>query len=72
MVNVYKQMGLGSFIVDPISLETIHTMGGLFVDDADLYTCNDTPFANGKVSDPMELWLRTQGNLDQWNNLLIA
>ena len=72
LVNVYKQLGLGSFITDPISLETIHTMGGLFVDDTDLYTGNDTPSANGEVSDPMELCIRTQGNLDQWNNLLIA
>jgi hypothetical protein len=69
MVNVYKQMGIGSFITDPISQERIHTMGGLFVDDADLYTSDDTPSANGN---PMELWLRTQGNLDQWHNLLIA
>jgi hypothetical protein len=72
LVNVYKQLGLGSFITDPILLEIIHTMGELFVDDADLYTCNDTSTANCGVTGPTDLWLRMQGNLGQWSNLLIA
>ena len=40
LVNVYeyKQLGLGGYIIDPISMETIHTMEAIFVDNADLYT----------------------------------
>jgi hypothetical protein len=37
-VNVLKQHELGALLSDPISLEMIHTMGALFVDDTDLYT----------------------------------
>jgi hypothetical protein len=72
LVNMYKHLGLGSFITNPISQETIHTIGGLFVDDADLYTGNDTPTSLDRVTDLTELWLKTQSNLDQWINILKA
>ena len=35
MVNTVKQMGFGEQVDDPITLETIHTMGALFVGNAD-------------------------------------
>ncbi len=37
-VNIYKQLNLGAIIQDPISSESIHSMGALFVDETDLYT----------------------------------
>ena len=37
LVNVFRQLHLGSMVQDPISGEMIHTMGALFVDDTDLY-----------------------------------
>ena len=59
LVNVYKQLGLGGYITDPLSQETIHTMGAVFVDNTDLYT-------GGKDSaKPTELWRQTQTNLNQ-------
>ncbi len=38
LVNVFKQLELGALVVDPITQESIHSMGTLFVDDTDLYT----------------------------------
>jgi len=70
LVNVYKQLGLGSFIIDPISSEEIHSAGAIFVDDADLYTGDDTTSDDKGMTDTTELWHQTQGNLDQWSNLL--
>ena len=37
IVNVYKAMGFGAKISDPITRETSHTVGCMFVDDTDLY-----------------------------------
>ncbi len=41
MVNVYKHLGLGTDIHDPVTDDTIHSMGAMFVDDLDLYTWKD-------------------------------
>jgi hypothetical protein len=38
LVNAFKQLELSALISDPITLEMIHTMGALFVDNTDLYT----------------------------------
>jgi hypothetical protein len=38
LVNVFKQLKLRALLLDTITLEMIHTMGALFVDDTDLYT----------------------------------
>ncbi len=38
MVNVYKQLGLGTDLHDPITEERIHSMGAMYVDDLDMYT----------------------------------
>jgi hypothetical protein len=38
MINVFKQLKLGSIINDPISNPLIHYMGALYVDDTDMYT----------------------------------
>ena len=53
LVNVFKQLKLGALLLDPITLEMIHTMGGLFVDDTDLYTWRDG------LLDPRKLWCQT-------------
>ena len=66
LVNVYKQLGLGGYITNPISQETIHSMGAVFVDDTDLYT-GETDSATST-----NLWRQTQINVDQWNSLLQA
>jgi hypothetical protein len=54
MVTIFKQLQLGAMIQDPISEETIHTMGALFVDDTDLYTWRE------QIMDPGKLWCQTQ------------
>ena len=50
LVNVFKQLNLGSMIQDPITTETIYTMGACFVDDIDLYTWREDTL------DPGEVW----------------
>jgi hypothetical protein len=66
LVNVFKHVELGALLLDPITLEMIHTMGALFVDDTDLYMCRDG------LLDPGDLWGQTQVNLNQWSCLLNA
>ena len=66
LVNVFKQLNLGSMIQDPITAEIIHTMGALFVDDTDLYTWRDG------LLDPGEVWAQAQVELDNWSSLLNA
>ncbi len=48
LVNVYKQLNLGSMITGPITAEVIHTMGALFVDDTNLYTWLEDTLNPGK------------------------
>jgi hypothetical protein len=60
LVNVYKQLNLGSMITDP------HTMGALFVDDTDPYTWLDDTL------DPGEVWSQAQLELEHWSRLLNA
>ena len=66
IVNVYKQLGLGGFFIDPMTEEQIHSMGALYVDDADLYTLKDD------MTDHRTLCSQTQLGLDTWSNLLQA
>jgi hypothetical protein len=66
LVNVFKQIKLGTLLLGPITLEMIHTMGTLFVDNTDLYTWRDG------LLDPDNLWCQTQVNLHQWSCLLNA
>jgi hypothetical protein len=66
MVNVYKQLGLGTNIHDPITDNIIHSMGAMFVDDLDLYTWKDI------ITDPVELMLQAQREVSQWSLLLNA
>ena len=66
MVNVFKQLNLGSMIQDPITEEMIHTMGALFVDDIDLYTWKED------AVDPGEVWSQAQLELEHWSRLLNA
>jgi hypothetical protein len=53
-------------LLDPITLEMIHAMGALFVDDTNLDTWRDG------ILDPGELWCQTQIDLTQWSCLLNA
>ena len=50
LVNIFKQLNLSSVIQDPITTETIHTMGACYVDDIDLYTWREDTL------DPGEVW----------------
>jgi hypothetical protein len=63
LVKVFKQLTLRALLLDPITLERIHTMGALFVDDTDLYTWRDG------LLDPGKLWCQTQVELHQWSCL---
>jgi hypothetical protein len=66
LVNVFKQLELGVLVVDPITQESIHSMGTLFVDNTNLYTWKDGLLDTG------ELWLHTQLELTQWSTQLNA
>ena len=64
LVNIFKQLNLSSVIQDPITTETIHTMGACFVDDIDLYTWREDTL------DPREVWSQAQLELEHWSCLL--
>ena len=66
LVNVYKQLDLGTDLRDPITDARIHSMGAMFVDDLDLYTWKDD------ITDPHELVLQSQREVSQWCLLLNA
>jgi hypothetical protein len=66
LVNVFKQLNFGSMIQDPITVETIHTMGALFVDDNNLYTWWEDTLDLGEV------WSQAQLELEHWSCLLNA
>jgi hypothetical protein len=64
LVNVFKQLKLEVLLLDPITLEMIHAMGALCVDDTDLYMWRDG------LLDPGKLWCQIQVDLHQWSCLL--
>ncbi len=66
LVNVFKQLNLGSMIKVPITAEIIHTMGALFVDDTNLYTWLEDTLDLGEV------WSQAQLELEHWSCLLNA
>ena len=66
LVNIYKQLNLGSIKTDPIIAEIIHTMGALFVDDTNLYTWLEDTL------DPGEVWSQAQLDLEHRSCLLNA
>ena len=41
LVNVYKQLSLGTDLHDPITNNRIHSMGAMYVDDLDLFMWKD-------------------------------
>ena len=63
LVNVFKQLNLGSMIHDPITTETIHTMGACYVDNINLYTWREDTL------DPGEVWSQAQLELEHWSCL---
>jgi hypothetical protein len=66
MVNVYKQLGLGTDIHDPITDDIIHSIGAMFVNDLDLYTWKDN------IADPAKLMMQAQQEVSQWSIFLNA
>jgi hypothetical protein len=66
LVNVYKQLGLGTDLHDPITDERIHSMGSMYLDDLDMYMWKDA------ITDPVELMLHAQQEVTQWSLLLNA
>ncbi len=66
LVNVFKQLNLGTLIQDPITAEVNHSMGTLFVNDTDLYTWREN------ILDPGNLWCQAQLELEHWSCLLNA
>jgi hypothetical protein len=64
MVNVYKQLGLGTDIHNPMTDNTIHSMGAMFVDDLDLYTWKED------ITNPAKLMMQAQREVSQWSLLL--
>jgi hypothetical protein len=65
-VTVFKQLNLGAIIHNPILDVFIHSMGALFVNDADMYTWRR------HILDPGELWAQTQIKIKQCSRLLNA
>jgi hypothetical protein len=63
MVNVYKQLGLGTNAHNPITDNIIHSMGAMFIDDLDIYTWKDI------ITDPVKLMLQAQREVSQWRLL---
>jgi hypothetical protein len=59
MVNVYKQLGLGTDIHDPMTDDIIHSMGAMYLDDLDLYTWKED------ITDPAELMMQAQREVSQ-------
>jgi hypothetical protein len=64
LVNVYKQLDLGTDVHDLITDDRIHSMGAMFVDDLDLFTWKKAS------TDPIELMLQAQREVTQWSLLL--
>jgi hypothetical protein len=66
IVNVYKQLGLGTEIHDLITDDIIHTMGVMYVDNLDLYTWKDS------ITDPAKLMIEAQREVTWWSLILNA
>ena len=66
IVNVYKAMGFGAKISDPITGHTSHTIGCLFVDDTDLYGMDESVTSIAQVAATASL------QISWWSRLLNA
>jgi hypothetical protein len=66
MVNIYKQLDLGTEIHFPILDNIIHTMGAMYVNNLDLYTWKDS------ITNPAELMIEAQREVTQWSLILNA
>ncbi len=66
LVNVYKQLGLGTDLHDSITDDRIHSMGAMYVDELDQYMWKEP------ITDPFELMLQAQREVTQWSLLLNA
>ena len=66
IVNVYKAMGFGAKISDPITGEQSHTIGCLFVDDTDLYGMDESITFIAQVASTASL------QISWWSRLLNA
>ena len=59
LVDVCKQLGLGTDLHDPITDNRIHSMGAMFMDNLDLFTCKED------ITDPFKLMLQAQQKITQ-------
>jgi hypothetical protein len=59
LVNIYKQIGLGTNFHDPITNNRIHSTGAMFMDDPDLFTWKED------ITENFELMLQTQQEITQ-------
>jgi hypothetical protein len=66
IVNVYKAMGFGTKVSDPITGEQSHTIGCLFVDDTDLYGLDESLTSVAQVASNASL------QISWWSRLLNA
>ena len=66
IVNVYKSMGFGAKISDPITGERSHSIGCLFVDDTDLYGMDDSIITRAQVAATASM------QISWWSRLLNA
>ena len=66
IVNVYKSMGFGAKITDPITGEKSHTVGCLFVDDTDLYGMDED------ISSIRQVAATASIQISWWSRLLNA
>ncbi len=64
LVNVYKQLNLGTEVHDPITDDRIHSIDAMFVDNLDLFMWRKA------ITDPIELMLQAQQEVTQWSLLL--
>jgi hypothetical protein len=64
MVNVFKKLGRGVLLTEPITSKMTHTMRALFVDNTDLYSWKDD------IRKQAELWVHSQLDLQMWSCLL--
>jgi hypothetical protein len=67
MISAHKRKGHGAHLVTPISNQSCHLVGGLFVDDTDLFQLDMR-----RIESAAEVHERLQEAVINWGKLLIA
>ena len=65
-VNVMKRKGCGAKIMDPLTGFIIESLGGFFVDDADLFTWQE------EFETSVQVWRKMQQDATDWGKTLKA